>query len=136
MLTIRIPIVVIVLLHCPFRTIAATLRYSNHLVEWWADILHDGDRMACRKADAAAPDASDCLHAIEIFPNIPYPTGPFIASHGRPPPDPTRPISIALDKRNYALPAAFRSGTCVVRVWKPDKIVPPTPIFCTSCSGP
>lgn len=80
MLTTRTPIVVIFLFHCPFPTIAATLRYSNHLVEWWADILHDGDRMACRKVDAAAPDASDCLRAIEVFPDIPYPTGPFIAS--------------------------------------------------------
>jgi len=44
------------------------------------------------------------------------PTGPYIASYGQPPPDPAKPISLEFDRRRYVLPAAFRSGNCIVGV--------------------
>jgi len=81
--------------------------------------------MSCGSIHRPAPGASDCLKAIEMFPGIHYPTGDFINRQVDPPPDPVRPISIDLDKRKYHLPAAFRSGTCVVLVLEPEKYVLP-----------
>lgn len=84
----------------------------------WVDLFYPGDNLSC--ADYGTDtrfSRGDCLKAIEMIPEgLKPPTGPYIAQHGNPPPDPTRPISLEWDKRKYFLPAAFRSGDCVVRV--------------------
>jgi len=82
----------------------------------WADKVHPGDRLICNVNARRVPTASDCLTAIEMFPGLQYPTGPFISRQGTPAPDPNKPISLELDKSKYALPATFRSGNCFVNV--------------------
>lgn len=84
----------------------------------WVDLFFPGDNLSC--ADYGTDtrfSRGDCLKAIEMIPaGLKPPIGPYIAQHGNPPLDPTRPISLEWDKRKYFLPAAFRSGDCVVRV--------------------
>jgi hypothetical protein len=84
----------------------------------WVDLFFPGDNLSC--ADYGTDtrfSRGDCLKAIEMIPaGLKPPIGPYIAQHGNSPLDPTRPISLEWDKRKYFLPAAFRSGDCVVRV--------------------
>ncbi|MCJ1246804.1 hypothetical protein MMC30_004013 [Trapelia coarctata] len=62
------------------------------------------------------PLPHDCDVALAMIPTGLSVLPALIAQHD-PPTSPQTPITLALDKRLYTLPATFRSGTCVIRVW-------------------
>ncbi|MCJ1247267.1 hypothetical protein MMC30_004481 [Trapelia coarctata] len=85
---------------------------------FWSSIYEAGDVLFCDVGTNTPrpPKPADCLTAIEMIPQGLKPLDPDqLERIGQP--NAAKPVSLDLDKRKYVVPAAFRSGNCVVRVW-------------------